>query len=222
MIISAVIFDVDGTLLDTEPFYMEAWRRAAKQLGFTMCEEFLQKTRGVNVRDSVQIFSSFFGPGHSYEEVRPLRVTLAEEMISAADPAVLRKPFAIETLDALDAMGMRKAVATSTDRAKTEAHLKQAGLWGRFPVMVTGDMVERGKPNPDIFLAAAESLGVDPAECVVAEDSPAGVEAASRAGMQPFLIPDVVKPDDVTLRRAAAVLESLQALPSLVKKLQEE
>lgn len=222
MKISAVIFDVDGTLLNTEPVYMEAWRQAAKKLGFQMSEEYLQKTRGVNINDSIRLFGEYFGAEHSYAEVRAIRVSVAEEILSKSDPKLLLKPYAAEALDALDKKGLPKAVATSTDREKNEAHLRHVGLWGRFSTVISGDMIEKGKPNPDIFLAAAKGLGLPPEECLVVEDSPAGVEAAFRAGMHPVLVPDCVKPDEITLRRAIAVLRSLIEFPDLIQKLTEE
>ena len=201
---------------------MAAWRHAARQLGFTMSEEYLQKTRGLNVNDAIALFSEYFDTAHTYQEVRRIRTVVAEDLIAKTEGAALLKPFAREALDELDRMGIPKAVATSTEKSKNEAHLRHADLLGRFPVMIAGDMVTNGKPNPDIFLAAAAQLGADPADCVVVEDSPAGIEAAFRAGMRSVLIPDCVKPDAKTLERANARLSSLEELPGILKTWMEE
>lgn len=216
--ISAVIFDVDGTLLNTETIYMEAWRQAAKQKGFTMNEEYLQKSRARNIQDTLLLFNEYFGARISFYELRDLRVKLAEEMISAKTPGELLMPGVPGTLDFLEKHGIKTALATSTERNKSDDHLRAAGLFGRFPVTVTGDEVKHGKPDPEAFLTAAAKLGVKPEECLVAEDSPAGIEAASRAGMTPVFIPDMAKPTEDTYRRAAAVLGSLAELPALIEK----
>ena len=109
------------------------------------------------------------------------------------------------------------AVASSTAYDQTVAHLDHAGLLGYFQVIVGGDMIRRGKPNPDIFLKAAELLGADPKDCVVVEDSPAGIKAAYAAGMKPVLIPDVVPANAETNALSAAVIEEISQLPRVIE-----
>lgn len=216
--ISAVIFDVDGTLLNTEVIYMEAWRRAAGELGFEMNEQFLQRTRARSVRDAIAIFKEYFGDEASYYEMRDIRVRVAEELIASKTPEELLMPGTLKMLEELEKKGIKTALATSTGKEKTRAHLEAAGLWGRFPVVVDGDDVKHGKPDPEIFLIAAERLGAAPEECAVAEDSPAGIESASRAGMTPVFIPDKALPTEDTYRRAAVSLKSIEELPEFIEK----
>lgn len=213
--IKAVIFDVDGTLLNTEHIYVEAWKEAGREQGFEIPEEALRRTRAIDKKLAEEIFKSYVGEQFDYYETWRRRVRIAEAVI-AAGTAQLLMPGAVELLDWLDAHGLRKAIASMTNREHTYAHLEKAGLLDRFSVRVTGNDVKNGKPAPDIFLLAAEQLGVLPAECIVCEDSYAGLQAARNAGMLPVMIPDYVPARDEE-RSYAVILDSLFDVSALIE-----
>lgn len=208
----AIIFDVDGTLLDTERIFMEGWRRGGALFGYTVTEEALLKTRAVQKAVAVPIFEACCGKGFPYEEIRRERVRIAEEIIGASTPEQLRMPGALEALQTLSQRGYALAVASSTKQELTRAHLEHTGLLKFFQAVVTGDMIQRGKPEPDIFLEAARRLGVSPEDCAVVGDSPADVLAGTAAGMDVYLIPDQVPANPQTTALSRRVLENLGQL----------
>ena len=215
--LKAVIFDVDGTLLDTERIYMQAWKEAAAELGYEITDELLRKTRAINVKDAARIFEEEIGNGFSYEKTRIGRVRIAEEMIQRESPIL--KTGVTELLDYLQKKGIRLSVASSTHLKGTKAHLAESHILEPFEVVVGGDMVTKGKPNPDIFLKAAELLGLQADECVVVEDSPAGIRAAYAAGMKAVLVPDQAAITQEIIDMSDAVLESLLDMPAYVEGL---
>lgn len=213
----AVIFDVDGTLLDTERIYMQAWKEAAAELGYEITDELLRKTRGVNARDLERIFETEIGNGFSYQKTRVIRVRIAEEIIQRESPIL--KPGVTALLAFLKKNGIRLSVASSTNLKSTKAHLSESGILDAFEVVVGGDMVSKGKPNPDIFLKAAELLGLAPQECIVVEDSPAGIRAAHAAGMKRILVPDLAAITREVIDMSDVVLESLLEMPAYMEEL---
>ena len=215
--IKAVIFDVDGTLLDTERIYMKAWKEAAAEAGFVMPDSVLQKTRAVNTKDAARIFEEEIGNGFSYQAVRPIRVRIAEEIIRRESRIL--KPGVLEFLAFLEEMGIRLAVASSTNQQGTREHLAESRILDRFEVVVGGDMVTNGKPHPDIFLKAAEALGTAPEACIVVEDSPAGIRAAHAAGMKAVLVPDQAAITQEIIDMADVVLNSLLEMPAYLQTL---
>ena len=214
----SVIFDVDGTLLDTEKFYMEGWRRAGAIMGYPIPDEILMKTRGVNKEVALPLYQARFGEDFPFEEVRAHRIRFAEEIINAVAPEQLRKPGAMEALEPLRQKGFRLAVASATGLELSRSHLSQAGLLDFFQAVITGDMVEKGKPAPDMFLLAARKLGCTPEECIVVGDSPADVFAASAAGMDVYLIPDQIPANPDTRAKSRQVLNSLEQLLSAMEE----
>jgi HAD superfamily hydrolase (TIGR01509 family) len=217
--LEAVIFDMDGLMLDTEPLYKQAWTEEAASLGFPLEDSLYGRFRGRTGPDSEAILRQAFGPAFPMEEFRRQRRRRWDELVQ--QQGIDLKPGLIGLLDQLDGNKVPRAVATSSARRQAEISLLAAGLSGRFPVVVTGDQVARGKPAPDLFLEAARRLAVQADRCLVLEDSAAGVRAAAAAGMPAILIPDGTSPEPEERRRAYRVLPDLvRAAPVVMELLQ--
>lgn len=213
-----VIFDVDGTLLDSEKIYMETWITVSADFGYTIPMELLLKTRGVSAPRVRQAFKDHCGEDFPYEEIVQLRRKLIEERFETAAPEDLHKPYALQTLQTLRAQGYTIAAASSTPYERSCIHLRHAGLYDFFDVIVCGDMVEHGKPAPDIFLKAAQMANTDPAQCVVVGDTPADVLGASAAGIPVILVPDQVPANEQTTALSLRVLPDLSQVPQIIKQ----
>lgn len=186
----AFVFDMDGLMLDTERLDRDLWRAATQRLGIAFPDSLHAALVGRPVRETRHTLRAHFGADFPLEE---LQQRIHEEWLRIVDgPGLPRKPGLERLLGLLEGIGMPMAVATSTARAKAIRSL--GDLAPRFAVLTGGDEVQRGKPAPDIFLLAAQRLGLAPAQCLVLEDSPAGVTAAQAAGMTVIMIPDTVAP----------------------------
>lgn len=202
---AAVIFDMDGLLLDSEPLYRVTWQTAARELGCPIDDNFYTHFVGRGNDEAERLLFERFGDAMPLDAFRVLWRRDFDERLARAP--LTRKPGAIELLDRLDARAIPKALATSSPRSIAVRCLGE--LASRFAALAFGDEVEHSKPAPDLFLLAAHRLGIEPVHCLVLEDSEAGVRAARAAGMDVILVPDLVEPSLEIASMATRVYRSL-------------
>lgn len=192
--IDAVIFDMDGLILDTETLAMDALVSAGAELGYDMPRAFCHLMIGAPADRCRELVVERYGPDFPLERYFDLQEVHLRRLVDAGRMQLKRG--VVELLDYLDAHGIRRAIATSSSRARTDHHLGLMGIAQRFEHIVTRDDVTRGKPNPDPFLTAAKKLGIAPAHCLVLEDSFNGIRAAHAAEMRVIMVPDLLDPTD--------------------------
>ena len=212
--IKAVIFDLDGTLLDTEKLLVKYWCRAANELGFPMTSEQALRIRSLTHRLVPPLFKEWFGESCDYMKIRARRMELMQEHIDRYGLDV--KAGAAELLSYLGEKGYLRAVATATDIERAGRLLKTAGLYGSFDRIISASMVEWGKPKPDIYIYAAKQLGLEPQECIAVEDSPNGIISASDAGCLTVMVPDLTPPEKELLPRLYACCDNLLSIKELL------
>ena len=214
--IAAVLFDMDGLVLDTEKLYTRFWQEAAKSFGYPMTKEQALGMRSLNRGAGLAKLQSYFGPSVDYDVIRNKRIELMDAFVE--QEGVTLKPGIHGLLAFLKEHGIKTAIATSSPMERTLLYLGSVGLQNSFDELVSGYMVEKGKPEPDIYLYAASELGLKPEECMVLEDSPTGILAAYKAGCVPVMVPDQDEPDEETKKMLYAVAESLYEVPLLLQK----
>jgi HAD superfamily hydrolase (TIGR01509 family) len=213
--VAAVILDMDGLLLDTERVYRRAFIAAAARQGFEMSEDLYQAMVGLADNECFALIENHFGPKLRMRQYRRELADCLQQFLGVGIPL---KPGAVELMDELAERGLPRALATSTNRATAETHLRCAGLFGRFDAIVTWEDVERGKPHPDLFLKAAREIGVTPQRCVVLEDSPLGIRGAHAAGAMPVMVPDLLTPTEELRGLCVAVVKDLYEARALLQR----
>ena len=214
--IRAVLFDMDGTLLDTERFYRRFWTEAMEELGVRVdIEHFFVLVSGTTMSDMKQICLAEYGADFPFDEIRARRGERLRAWRESNVPPL--KPGVPHIFEELRRQGIRLALATSSGKEHAQVLLKSAGLESAFDACITGDAVKNGKPHPEIFLRAAEALGVPAEECVVVEDSRNGVLAGVAAGAKTVMVPDLTPVSEDLLPKLWAKLDTLEALPSLIE-----
>src|SRR5512147_464593 len=178
--IKAILFDLDGLMFDSEPHSLASWEAVLKERGVTLDQLTIESILGLRIDATARmLIDKYYLP----DTVQELSNAKTEYQIAHLEGNVQPMPGLIELLDKIDRRGLQKAVASSGIRRYVEAVLRVNGLLDRFRVIVTGDQVAHGKPAPDVFLAAAQALHVEPQHCLVLEDAPDGVQAAKAAGV---------------------------------------
>jgi len=202
--IQAVIFDMDGVIVDSEPYSMQALIDILRQYGVEPTEDELQRSYGRRVRDD---FVDYFSRHGVTADVNIAIAHKHARYYHLAAGHLQPLPGVLALLRRLRDHGYRLALASSGDRVKVAFGVQALALIGIFEAVVTGDDVSHSKPDPEIYLIAAQRLRVPPAACIAIEDAPAGVEAAKRAGMRCIAVTNSVASD--RLHKADLIVASL-------------
>lgn len=188
--IKGVIFDMDGLMFNTEWLSTVMWERAGAEAGVIVTKEFVDTCRGKNSNDIRKLFLEKFGPEFDYDTARNKRHQYMREYMEKN--GVPKKEGLVELLTYLKEHEIGVAIATSTGREMAKWMLRDAGVYGYMNAFAFGDEVVRSKPDPEIFIKAAHALGLEPAKCVVLEDSGPGIIAGKAAGGYVIHIPDMM------------------------------
>jgi len=212
--IQAVLFDMDGTLIDTERYYRIFWPKALAAFGYSMTDEQALSMRSLGRPFAPARLKEWFGEELDYYAVRDLRKKMMEEALMRDGIQV--KPGAQVLLAFLQEKEILRAVVTATDRERADRYLAMTGLSSYFDCVISATQVKEGKPSPDIYRFACEQLGLRPEDCLAVEDSPNGVLSAFRAGCRVVMVPDQTRPGEELKRCLYACVEELEQIRELI------
>jgi DNA helicase-2/ATP-dependent DNA helicase PcrA len=214
-IVKAVLFDLDGTLTDTEKFYQRAWPEALEHFGYKTEPWMPLELRSLGRPFAPARFKEWFGEDFDYASVREYRKGLIEDIIR--ENGIPLKPGAKEILAWLREQKIFTALVTANDYKRAERYLKQIDLFDYFDKIICANMVKQGKPAPDIYAYACSELGLAPSETFAVEDSPNGVTSAYLAGCKVIMVPDLTQPDEELSQKIYKKIDKLMDLKSLIE-----
>lgn len=197
--IKAIIFDMDGVIFDTEMVYLKVWSKVFEKYGYKMTKEIYTSVLGTGRENVKKVFVNNYGSNLPIDDMYKEK---DENLAKEIEKGVALKAGAYEILKYLKENDFKIALATSAISKRAFKQLKQANIYRFFDAVVCRDEVEKTKPNPDIFLKAADKLNVNKSECIVIEDSSAGIKAAFNAGMIPIHVIDLKDADSDILEMA--------------------
>ena len=189
-----LIFDLDGTLIDTEKLYRKYWPMALADYGYELSDERALMLRSLGRPFAPRQFRDWYGEDFDYDLIRKRRKEYVEGHIEKY--GVELRPGVKEVLERLKSQNVTVAIATATDLERTEKYLKMTGIREYFSHIICATMVKNGKPAPDIYEYACEQLNASPSDCYAVEDAPNGVRSAHAAGLKVIFVPDQAPADD--------------------------
>ena len=221
MSIELVIFDMDGLMFDTERVIYEVWADIIRKMGYEPNINLFSKSMGGHVPDVEDYYKAAFGRDVSMEEILDIFHVTDTTFPSVLDrDGVSIKKGLVELLAWLEEHNINKVIASSSSQDTIRKYLGITGIEPtRFIHIVSGDMVTRVKPNPDIFLLACEKAGVEPRNALVLEDSRNGLKAAVAAGIPCILVPDLITPDEEIFEKAYKVPSSLLDVIDIIEEM---
>lgn len=215
--IKAVLFDCDGLMFETERISITMWKAEAAKYGVKLPEDFFTKITGSGRHETMEYMNGIPGLSEVRAKISAKRFNLDFWKSCAAD--TLNKPGLVELFGFLEKNGYRTAICSSSPAEYVLTLISTVSVPLRYHAMITGDMVSRAKPDPEIFLRGAEALRTVPEECLVLEDSKAGLTAAARAGMHSCWIPDMIMPDEEMNRVIEFQRKDLSEVIGLLREL---
>jgi HAD superfamily hydrolase (TIGR01509 family) len=217
--IEAVIFDMDGLMFGTEQLTRELWDKLGEELGYHNISVIIPETMGVRFNESEPIFKRRFGPDFPFTVFAAEYLRRFTKEIQTHGVPV--KEGLYDLLEYLRQEHFICAIASSTMREKVLEYCNKANVTQYFQTFICGDMVEKCKPDPQIYLTTAQVLGIAPSRCMVLEDSPNGCLSAIRAGMKTVMVPDQVQPTEELRAKLAACVPTLRDVIPLLKEERE-
>ena len=212
--IKAIIFDMDGVLFDTEKIYLDVWTKVFDKYGYKMTKEIYCKVIATGRENVKKVFKEEFGENIPIDKMYKEKDEALYEEIKKKIPI---KDGAYDLLKYLKDKKYKLALATSASKERMEKQLNQSDFKKLFDEIVCREDVEKAKPNPEIFLKAANKLKVSPEECIVIEDSSAGVEAAYKGNMTPIHVVDLKEADEKIKRYSYKSFNNLYEIKSYFK-----
>ncbi|WP_147634598.1 HAD family hydrolase [Treponema pectinovorum] len=215
--LKAVIFDMDGVLLDTESICKKCWQIEADKRGLKNVDEVYYKCVGQARQDTLSTLTDFFSPQDKNFDAADFYLSSVELFKEVEKTDGIPKMKGVDScLKSLFSTGIPLAVASSTRRKTVLRQLKEAELFDYFKTFTCGDSVAHSKPDPEIYIKACNSISVEPKNCLAVEDSPNGVRSAFAAGMKVVMIPDLIKPTEEISKMCFSILPSIDLLPSFL------
>lgn len=214
--IKALIFDMDGLLLDSERIVQRSWEEIGREMGIPDLGAHIYNTLGMNRKARNEYFLNTFGADFALETFN--RMTSEAFFRIVGETGIPLKPGVKELLKYAKEHGLAVAVATSSSSEYAVKELENAGIWKYFDGGVFGNMIEHAKPDPEIYLKACDCIGMKPSECFALEDAPAGIRSAHAAGLKVIAVPDLVQPDEELLTLIYKKFDTLHEVIPLLKE----
>lgn len=211
--IKAFIFDLDGTLIDTEKIYHIVWPITMREMGYELPEERFLKMRSLGRPYAPKQFKEWYGEDFDYDGARRIRKGHFDAYV--AEHGIQLKKGTIELLEFLKDHHITTAIATATDLNRALEYTDMVGITKYFDRIISATMVDEGKPSPKVYQYAANELGLNPSECIAVEDAPNGVLSAFRAGLNTIMVPDLSMPDEELLKTMHIQADSLLDIMNL-------
>jgi HAD superfamily hydrolase (TIGR01509 family) len=220
IVIESVVFDMDGVLFDTERICINVWYQVGKEMNISDISKAVVGCLGLNVNDTRQFFVSQYQGQFPYAEFMRRTSQLLNETIER--DGIPMKAGVFELLEFLKNNKYNIALSTSTSKVDAERYLKKAEITNYFQAIITGDMIEHGKPNPEIYLMACKGLSSSPEVSFAIEDSFYGIRAAYDAGMKPIMVPDLIEPTEEIEKLLYRKFESLLGVKEHLQTIKRE